>query len=98
MKDTYTIALDVNGGTYIDQRSGSTPKDALRIWAQNPHPTVLSAFNLSNSDEFHRAVEVGTACSSESIVPLSGLQSVWFFSIQVNEINGFLNLIRTKID
>ena len=98
MQDTYTIILDVDGGTYVDQHVGATPRGALLTWGQRPHAAIMSAFQLSNVSEFYHAVEASTNESEQSIVPLSGVQSVWFLTLQVNKIEGYLNVIKTKLD
>ena len=97
MLDAYTIILEIDGGIYVDQRVGSTPREALLTWARRPHIAVMSAFQISEVSEFYRAVEMNTDHNEESIVPLSGIQSVWFLMLHVNEIEGYLNLIKTNI-
>lgn len=94
--DIYTIILDVNGGTYIDQKICSSPEEAFLAWSRKVNNLVLSAFNNIDIKDFEKKISIYLEADDEKIVPIKGLESVWFVSIEVNEIHGFINIVRTK--
>ena len=93
----YTIVLDVNGGTYVDQSSGASALKAVMNWSKNPHPAVLTAFNSADNEDLRRAIDSNISDGIELLIPISGLQSVWFLHLEVNEIGGFMNVIKTEV-
>lgn len=98
MQQTFTIILDVGGGTYIDHCVGDTLRNALLEWALRPHATVMSVFQVSDEKDFYKAVMASTDEVENLIVPLVGIQSVWFFTLNLNDVEGYINVIKTKID
>ena len=94
MSDIYTFVLDVDGGTYMSQKDGDSVRDALKVWASSPDADVLKAFGTDDNVAIGQAVE-SIAASPEGVIPISGLKSVWFVNLQINNADGFLNIIRT---
>lgn len=86
----FTIILEYDGGTYCSQLLAVDAASALRRWAET-FEQRMDGFDASICAELRRSVNNDFAADCASLVPMTGIKSVWCWSS-----NGALvNIVKT---
>lgn len=94
--DLYTIIVEVEGGTYISQIFENYLNSALVKWADSLNKEVIVAFNALDKSAIVTEI-IDRLNTKGNVSAIDGLINVWFFYIMVNNISGYINIIKTEV-
>jgi hypothetical protein len=87
--ELFTILMEWDGGTYVDQVRAASPKQALRKWARGLKVESIPAMGDRTKVRFVEQL------ASEQVVPLDGLANAWCASASLRGRPALINIVGT---
>ncbi len=88
----YTIILDYDGGTYIDQVKSRSLKNVLILWATTLSENEVFGYKLGKQ----RKAELIEELKDRKPVALNGLQNAWCRSALIQDKLALINIVLTE--
>ena len=92
----YTIIMDFEGGTYVQQVMAENPVDAIDLWARNPDPGMLAGIKHRTRSTWAKRLIADIENGLDLLVPMAGTQSVWCRSFSQGTKLAVVNVVQTE--
>ncbi len=89
---TFTFIADYDGGTYISQSVGESPREALRAWSRSFDFSAIPRLSARDALKLRRDL------SADTLTPVDSVRSVWCVSGAPKRKGLFLiHIIKTRM-
>ena len=85
----YTVIMDWEGGTYIDQSPGNSVHQAMCRWAESLDVAPIEGMGPASKSQLIAEIR------DDDGVPLLGLSNVWCYSALIRGKSALINVVRT---
>ncbi|KAF0812711.1 hypothetical protein IGB42_03003 [Andreprevotia sp. IGB-42] len=89
----YTFLLEFEDSTYASQVRAPSELEAAKVWCEQ-----LMARNHIEGLDIYVLAELRASLNENFMAPLNGLEKIWRFSFQVDDVSGTGNVIETAVD
>lgn len=90
--DLFTLILDFDGGTYINQIKSDSPRKAAIEWAIRLEIKVIPELGFSSK----KAIIEEMKDHDNTTIAVDGMISTWCASFSVRGKLGLINIVKTK--
>lgn len=88
---TFTFVIDYDGGTYISQSGGASPKAALRAWLRSFDFSVIPRLSTRAVQTLRREV------CADTPTPVDSVRSVWCIGAALPRRYFMIHIIKTRV-